>query len=157
MAEHRIKWSDLFFMPEIEFIEGKPMLLSVTDEIVQSISLLTGATNHDRKMLRCDDNGALLVANAWSNLNSVEVDQLYPVPYNPDSFIATVPNKGVLIATSTQLVYASIVKKAGGAAEVIYIPPNFEYWYPKPTYSVTVSTVPGASGAASYVGVTAFN
>jgi hypothetical protein len=157
MGKFKIKWNDLLFLSEIEFEDKVPHSLLVSDELIQTISFLTGATRHDRKLLRCDDNGALLVASAWSNLVSVETDQLYPASETPDSFIATVPNKGVLVATSLQLVYVSFVRVAGGAAEVIYIPPAYEYWYPNSCYSVTVSTVPTAGGTASYVGITAFN
>lgn len=157
MANHRIKWTDLLFLSELEFIGDVPKALMVSDELGQVISFLTAATGHDRKLLRCDENGALLVANAWSNLVSVETDQLYPQSTIPDSFVATVKNKGVLVASSTQIIYASFVKVAGGAAEVIYISPAYEYWYPHPTYSVTVSTVPATGGTASYVGITAFD
>jgi hypothetical protein len=157
MPFYKVKWSDLLFLSDIEFIGDAPKALTVSDEVLQVISFLTGATRHDRKLLRCDDNGALLVANAWSNLVSVETDQLYPESATPDSFIATVKNKGVLIATSLQLIQASFVRVAGGAAEVIYIPPNYEYWYSNSTYSVTVYTVPASGGTASYVGVTAFD
>jgi len=157
MGEHRIKWSDLLFITELEFTGDVPKALTVSDEVVQVISFLTAATGHDRKLLRCDENGALLVADAWSNLVSVETDELYPQSTIPDSFVATVPNKGILVATSLQLVAASFVRVAGGAAEVIYISPYYEYWYPHPTYSVTVSVVPATGGTASYVGITAFN
>jgi hypothetical protein len=157
MAEHKIKWTDLLFLSELEFIGDVPKALVVTDELQQAISFLTGATNHDRKLLRCDENGALLIANAWSNLVSVETDELYPQSMTPDSFVATVKNKGVLVGTSLQLISASFVRVAGGVAEVIYIPPYYEYWYPHPTYSVTVSTVPATGGTASYVGITAFD
>jgi len=157
MSNHRIKWTDLLFLTELEFIGDVPKALTVSDELQQAISFLTGATNHDRKLLRCDENGALLVADAWSNLVAVENDQLYPQSNVPDSFVATVKNKGVLVASSTQIIYVSFVRVAGGAAEVIYIPPSYEYWYPHPTYSVTVSTVPATGGTASYVGITAFD
>lgn len=157
MSNHKIKWNDLLFLSDIEFIGDVPKSLTVSDELVQVISFLTGATLHDRKLLRCDDNGALLVTDAWSNLVSVETDELYPQSTIPDSFVATVKNKGVLVASSLQLIYASFVRVAGGSAEVIYISPNYEYWYPHPTYSVTVSTVPATGGTASYVGITAFD
>lgn len=157
MDNHKIKWNDLLFLSELEFIGDVPKALVVSDELQQSISFLTGATNHDRKLLRCDENGALLVADAWSNLTEVETDELHPASTVPDTFTSTKPNKGVLVGTSLQLVYVSFVRIAGGAAEVIYIPPYYEYWYPHPTYSVTVSTVPATGGTASYVGITAFD
>jgi len=157
MSEHRIKWNDLLFLSELEFIGDVPKALIVSDELQQVISFLTGATGHDRRLLRCDDNGALLVANAWSNLISVETDELYPDSELPDSFIATVENKGVLVASSTQLICASFVRVSGGSAEVIYIPPSYEYWYSHSIYSVTISVVPASGGTASYVGITAFN
>lgn len=157
MANHKIKWTDLLFLSEIEFIGDVPKALVVSDELQQAISFLTGATGHDRKLLRCDENGALLVASAWSNLTEVETGQLYPISSVPDTFTATVKNKGVLVGTSLQLVYAAFVQVVGGVAEYVYIPPSYEYWYPHSTYSVTVSTVPATGGTASYVGITAFD
>jgi len=157
MAERKIKWTDLLLLSELNYIGDVPKDLTVGDELHQSISILTGATRHDRKLLRCDENGALLVANAWSNLVSVENDELHPAANVPDSFVATVKNKGILVASSTQIIKASFVRVAGGAAEIIYIPPNYEYWYPHSTYSVTLYTVPADTGTSSYVGITAFD
>lgn len=157
MAVLKIKWSQLLNLTELEFIPEPPKVLQVSDELVQAISWLTGATGHDRKLLRCTETGALLVGDAWSLLAVVETVELYPQSGTPDSVIASVPNKGVLIATSTQLISVSIRRVVGGDIEVFYVPPAWLYWYPHKVYSVTAGVVPDPVGEASYVGVTAFN
>jgi len=157
MAVTKLKWSSLLQLTELDFIPEAPKTLSVSDELSQVISWLTGATKHDRKLLRCDENGALLISNAWSLLNSVETDILYAFPSVDDTYTATVANKGVLIATSTQIIKAGLIRISGGDTESIYIPPETMYWYPHKTYSLVVATVPAGSGSPSYIGVTAFN
>jgi hypothetical protein len=157
MNSQHIKWSDLLNLTEIEFVGEAPKYFRLTDEIMQCISLLTGATGHDRRMLRCDDNGALLIDNAWSNLIQVETDELYPQSGSPDTYTATKANKGVLIATSTQIIKIDIVRVAGGATETIYLPPNWLYWFPNTVYSVTATVVPAVGGTANYIGITVFN
>jgi hypothetical protein len=157
MALRYIRWSELLKFPELEFMPDAPPSLLVGDTLQFVLSMLTGQTGHDRRLLRCDDNGCLLVNEAWSNLVSVETDELYPQSGVPDSFTATVDNKGVLIATSTQLVRVGVVRVLGGAAEYFYVPPANLYWIPYSVYSVVVSTVPLSGGTANYVGITAFN
>lgn len=157
MATTRIKWSSLLRLTDLEFIPEAPKILSVSDELLQTISWLTAATKEDRRLLRCDANGALLVADAWSLLSSVETDELYPQSGSADSFTATVENKGILIATSTQLVKVGFVRISGGATEWVYVPADSYYWFAHPVYSVTIHTVPDPTGTASYVGITAFN
>lgn len=157
MPARKIKWSSLLHLTELEFIPEAPKVLEISDELLQTISWLTGATGHDRRLLRCDENGALLVATPWSLLSVVETDELAAVSANPDTFTATKLNKGVLIATSTQIVKVSIKQTVGAAAEVIYMPPAWLYWYPHKVYSVEVAVVPDPGGTASYVGITAFN
>ncbi|MBA7621476.1 hypothetical protein ES703_28838 [subsurface metagenome] len=156
MAALRLKWSSLLNLTELDFEPEPPKVLKVSDELLQTISWLTGATKHDRRLLRCDENGALLIADAWSLLNQLATDELYPDTRTPDSTGALAVNKGVLIATSTQIVKISFVRVSGGDAEHIYIPADCLYWYPHPTYSVTATIVPEPGGTASYIGITTF-
>ena len=157
MAAIQIRWNSLFRLSELEFKPEAPTVLKMSDEMIQSLAWLTGATGHDRRLLRCTDQGALLTADAWSNLASVETDELHPADGVPNSYTATVENKGVLVATSTQLVKLSFVRVSGGAAEHVYVSPNTLYFYPHSIYSVTATVVPATGGTASYVGITAFN
>lgn len=157
MAAIKLNWSSLLQLTELDFVPEPPKVLKVSDELLQSLSWLTGATRHDRKLLRCNESGVLLVGDAWSLFGEVETDELYPESGSPDSFIATVENKGVLIASSDQLIRVTFIQVAGGDYERVYVSPNTLYWYPHKTYSVTVNTVPDPGGTASYVGVTAFN
>ena len=156
MAVKRLKWSSLLRYAELEIVPEPPKVLQLTDELQQSLSWLTAATRQDRRLLRCTEQGALLVANAWCGLNSVETDELYPSDGTPDSFNPTKEHSGVLIATSTQIVKISFVCKSGETAEDYYLPPNSYYWFPHTVYSITATVVPATGGTASYVGVTAF-
>lgn len=153
----KIKWSNLFNMPELEFEPAPPRELILSDELSQTLAWLTAATRHDRKLLRCDDNGSLLVTDAWSGLNVCDSDELYPQDGTSDTATATKPNVGALICTSTQLVKCTFIRVSGGDPEVIYVPPNQYYWYPFKTYSVTAETVPFSGGTASYVGVVCYS
>jgi len=155
MGAFKIKWSSLLNISELEFIPEAPKVLEVSDELQQSISWLTAATTHDRRLLRCDENGALLTNDAWTNLAVVENDELHPDDGTPDVFTATEKNKGVLVASSTMIVKVSFVRVQGGASESFYVPPNSYYWYAHSTYSVTATVVPASGGSASYVGITA--
>lgn len=157
MSKIRLLWNSFMRLSELEFKPALPAEQEVSDEIALTISWLTGATNHDRKLIRCDENGAMLINNAWSLLSSVEVDELYPADGSPDTYVATVLNKGVLIATSTQIVKVGFIRVAGGSDENVYLPANCLYFFPNPTYSVTATVIPATGGTASYVGVTAFN
>lgn len=156
MPAIKLKWSSLLNLIDLEFEPDAPKVLSVSDELLQCISWLTGATRHDRRLIRCDENGALLVGDAWSLLNQVATDELYPDDATPDTTGALAANAGVLIATSTQIVKLSFVRISGGAAEDVYLPPDYLYWYPNSTYSVTATVVPASGGTASYVGVTTY-
>ena len=157
MAVRRLSWNSLLHYAELVFEPDEPKVLEVTDELVQSLSWLTAATGHDRRLLRCTEQGALLVADAWSLLASVETAELYPDDGTPDSHTATKVHKGVLISTSTQIVQVKFIRKASGVSEYVYVPPNNYYWYPWKVYSVTASVVPATGGTASYVGVTFYN
>lgn len=153
----KLKWNSLLNIRELQFIPDAPPELLISDELIQAICWLTGATNHDRRLLRCTELGALLTGNGWDNLTSVETDELNPATGSPDSYTSTVDNKGVLIATSTQIVKIGFVRISGGDTENIYIPPNALYFFPYQIYSVTATVVPSASGSGSYVGITTFN
>ena len=157
MAAYKIKWSSLLHLTELEFIPEAPKQLTVSDELIQSLSWLTAATKHDRKLLRCDENGALLIADAWSLLNSVETDELYPQASTPDTYTAVKANKGVLITTSTQIIMVDFYQVIDTDYERVYLPANCLYWYPHKTAKVIIATVPYATGTESYVGVTAYN
>lgn len=157
MAVHKLKWSQLLNITELEFIPEAPKALSVSDELMQTLSWLTAVTGHDRRLLRCDDNGALLVGDPWSLLAVVENDTLYPVSGTPDTFTATVPNKGVLLATAANIVKASIRRVSGGDIEIIYLPLDWLYWYPHKVYSIEAAVIPDPGGSDNWVGITAYN
>jgi len=156
MAAIRLKWSSLLHLTELDFEPEPPAILKVSDEIMQSISWLTGATQHDRKLLRCDENGHLVVCNPWEAFSMVQEDELYPESANPKTAIFTEANKGCLITTSTQLVHVAFVQVQGGGSENVHVPANSYYWYPHSIYSVTISTVPDPLGTASWVGVNTY-
>ena len=157
MAKTRIKWSSLLHLSELEFTPEAPKVLSVSDELLQSLSWLTGATNHDRRLIRCNELGAVLIGNAWDNLTSVETDELHPESDTPDTYTATEVNKGVLIASSTQIIKVDFYQADSAAYDRIYIPPNWLYFYPYKVFKAIAYVVPATGGTASYIGVTAFN
>jgi len=157
MSAYKLKWSSLLHLTELDFIPEAPKVLSVSDELIQSLSWLTGATKHDRKLIRCNELGAVLVGNAWDNLTSVETDELYPESGSAKTYTATLANKGVLIATSTQMVMVDFYQVGDSVYDRFYLPSNCLYFYPYKTVKVIVSTVPFSGGTASYVGITALN
>ena len=157
MAVYKIKWNSLLHITDLEFTPDEPKELKITDELVQSISWLTGATRHDRKLLRCSENGALLIDNPWALFTSVETDELYPSSGSPDTYVSSVEHKGILISTSTLIVKITFTRVSGGDTENVYVPPNTLYWFGNPLYSVIATVVPASGGSASYVGITAFN
>jgi len=156
MGVKRIKWNSLLRYAELEFDPEPPKTLEVTDELGQSLSWLTAATRQDRRLLRCTEQGALLVADAWIGLNSCQTAELYPQDGTPDTVVATTEHLGVLISTSTQLVKISFVRKSGEDAEDYYVPPDSYYWYPHSVYSVTATVVPVSGGTATYLGVVCY-
>lgn len=157
MSRVAIQWNNLLNLIDLEFVSTPPSNLIIGNELIQSLSWLTGATNHDRRFLRCNDQGALLVTDAWSLLTEVETDELYPQANTPDSFTKSVDNKGVLVTTSVAIAKITFVRISGGAAEDIYVPAHQWYWFGHPVYSITATVVPAAAGTESYVGITAFN
>ncbi len=156
MAKVNIKQSSLLNLTDLEFEPGPLKQLTISDELVQTLSWLTAATKHDRKLLRCDENGALIVTNAWALLDSVENDELYPQSGTEDSYVASVLHSGILVSTSGQLVKIVFNGSVGVAALTVYVPANSYYWYPHKVYSVDAATVPDPLGTASYVGITAY-
>jgi len=157
MPPVKIKWSTLLNLIDLEFSPEPPKVLTLTDELVQNLSWLTGATRHDRRFLRCDDNGSLLVTDAWSGLNAVENHELYPESTSEKTATITVENKGVLVSSGAQIVQAKFARVSGATTEDVIIPPGSYYWFAHSCYSVVVHTVPDPGGTASYVGVTAYN
>lgn len=156
MSVKKLKWNNLLHLTELEFEPEEPKQLSVSDELVIAISWLTAATKHDRKLLRCDDNGALLTTNPWTLLSPVENDELSYDVGVPDTFTATSPNKGVLVSSGAASCLLSFVRVQGGDSEDIYVPPNWLYWYPHTVYSVTTTIIAG-SGGSGIAGITTFN
>lgn len=152
-----LRWSSLFNLSEVEFVPDPPTVLKLSDEVMQTISWLTAATRHDRRLLRCTEQGALIIADAWAALNSVEVDELRPASASPDTYTSTVDHIGVLVSTSGQLIKATFLQISGGDIENIYISPNTDYFYPHKVFSIAVTCVPLSGGTDSYVGITAFN
>lgn len=157
MPPIRIKWSTLLNLTELEFLPEPPKVLKLSDEMITTLSWLTAATGHDRKLLRCTEQGALLVGNAWDNMASVETDELYPQSGSADTFTATLGNKGVLLAVGMFMIKATFTRVSGGDTEVIYVPAKTLLFYPHTTYSVQCNVVPDPNGSAGYVGITAFN
>ena len=157
MAKFKIKPNILLRQTDLEFEPQEPREFTVTDELLHCLSWLTGCTRHDRKLLRCNEDGALLVDNPWALYNSVETDELYPDDGSPDTYTATVANKGVLVATSTEIVKITFTRVSGGATEDVYVSPDTLYWFGHSVYSVIATVVPASGGTASYVGITAFN
>jgi len=154
MARAKLSWSSLLRLTELDFRPDFPTELSVLDEVMAVISWLTGCTNQDRRLLRCTPQGALLVGNAWDLLTYVESASLYPEPNDDDSFVATKENKGVLIATSTQLVHIAFKRRSDSVYEYLYLHANYLYFLPYSVYSVFAETVPSDTGTASYIGLT---
>lgn len=153
----KLQWSTLLRLTELVFEPEPPKVISVSDELVQAISWLTAATRHDRRLLRCTEDGALLVADAWSLMAVVENDELTPASGVADTFTATVANKGVLITSSTQIIKVTVTKVSGGDSESLFIPPGWEYWYPHKVYTIVAAVVPDPGGTSSIVGITAYN
>lgn len=151
-----ISWSSLLNLTELEFKPEPPKVLKLSDEMIQTLSWMTAATGHDRRLLRCTEGGALLTADAWSNLSVAENDELYAASGSTDTFTATVANKGVLLTVANQIIKATFVRRSGGDSEYIYIPADSLYWYPHEVYSVEVAVVPDPGGSAVYVGISTF-
>lgn len=153
----KIKWNSLLRLTELEFTPAPPNVLTITDELLQSISWLTAATKHDRKLLRCDENGALLITDAWNGFSSVEVRELTPEQNNPSTFTPSVEHKGILIATGEDIIKASFKRVGTSVYEHTYIPAHSFYWYAHFCIDIIITSVPVDNSTPSYVGAVAFN
>lgn len=152
----KLKWSNLLKLTELEFIPDFPAQLVISDEVLQTISWLTGTTGFDRRLIRCTQQGALLTAKPWSIMKVVQATEVYPEPDTPKTTTNIAVNNGILIASSTAIITAEFARVSGGSTETVYIPPNSYYWYPFSCYSVIITLVPADSLTASYVGLTAY-
>ena len=157
MAVVKLLWSNLLKLTELEFKPDFPATLNISDEVLQTISWLTGTTGYDRRLLRCTPQGALLVAKPWSIMHVVANVELYPETSAPFTAAALAANKGVLIASSAVIVKISFRRVSGGPLSSVYVPPNSYYWYPYSCYDVIATLVPADSNTASYVGLTTFD
>ena len=152
-----IRWSSLLRLTELEFVPEPPKVIKMTDELIQTLSWLTAATPHDRKFLRCNELGALLVGNAWDNLQAVEDDELAPVSGTPDTFTHSVVNQGILIATGGEIVKITVTLADEATTETFYLPADTVYFYPRGVHGISIAVVPDPEGTGSYVGITAYN
>jgi len=157
MAIVKLKWSNLLKLTELEFIPDFPAQLSISDEVLQVISWLTGTTGFDRRLIRCTPQGALLFAEAWSMMQIVANYELSPETGSPTTRDDLPANKGILVVSSTDIIEVGFVRKSGGAVESIYMPPAAYYWFPNSCYSVTIGVVPPPTGTSSYVGINLYN
>ncbi len=156
MGIRQLKWSNLLKLTELEFQPDFPEKLNVSDEVLQVISWLTGTTGFDRRLLRCTQQGALLVAKPWSILTSVAVHETTTVQSTEIQIVMAAANNGVLIASTTQIIKVGFRRVTGGDISWVYIPPASYYWYPFSTYSVSHRPAPYTSGTVSLIGITAF-
>jgi len=157
MPAVELRWSNLLQIPELAFKPEAPSMLRVSDELIHSLAILTAATRHDRRLVQCDDLGAVLIGTGWSNLVEVQIGTMHPASGSGDSFTANTANKGVLIATGDQIVTISFKRVESGSLDIVIIPAHWLYWYSHSTYQVCSTVVPDPGGTASYVGVTALN
>lgn len=153
MSPIKVIGGNLFNIADVDFVPEAPRSMEIDEKANMSFSILTATTGYERKLVRCNEHGAILVGNPWDNMSVVASDQLVPSSGSPDSWTRIVENKAVMICTSTYIIKCEFVRISGGGADTIYLPPQFMFFYPHPTYSVTVSTVPDPGGSASYVGL----
>jgi len=142
-------------MPELEYIPDPPTVFVLSDELVMNLSILTGFSGHDQRLLRCDDNGALFVTDPWSQMRVVETDELYIFNGASDIVANLAENKGILIANGVLLIEVDFQRVPSGALERIHVPPNNYLWYPHGCTAVTVNDL-SDTVVSGYVGVTAF-
>ncbi len=156
MASVRLKWSSLLSIPELDFVDAAPSVIAVSDELQLTLAWLTAATKSERKLLRCDNNGALLISDAWNGLNSAETDQLFVASSSADTFTASIENCGCLISTGIYLAKIFFYRVSGVLADTVHVPGDSFYWYPHTVHTVTAQTVSHASGPDSSIGVTTY-
>ena len=157
MTIYQLKWSSLLQITELEFEPEAPKVLKIDDKLLQAISWLTACTRHDRKLLRCDENGALLFTDAWNGFESVEAVEREPEANQPAPYSPTVEHKGILVGTSDLLVKLSFTKTGSSVAEHTFVPAASFYWFPHSCSSVVVTLVPADLADSCIVGLTAYN
>lgn len=157
MASIMLKWSNLFNLPELDFEGAFPPVMTVEEDIQITLAWLTAADRTERKLVRCDSQGALLMSDPWNGFNPVETGILEVNDNVEDTVTFTTDNKGVLFASDDGVVQVFFKRLSGGADEEVYIPGHSFYWYPHTCYSVRARCVPYATGGAHIHGVTAFN
>lgn len=157
MASIMLKWSNLFNMTELDFEGAFPPVMTVEEDIQIALAWLTAADRTERKLVRCDSLGALLVSDPWNGFNPAAAGILEVDNSTEDTVTFTADNLGVLVATDDGVVQVFFKRILGGADEEVYIPGHSMYWYPHPCYSVRARCVPYATGGAFVHGVTAFN
>ncbi len=143
-------------LTELEFVPEPPKVIKMSDELIQTLSWLTAATNYDRKFLRCNAFGALLVGNAWDNMVTIEDQELNPLSGTPANWGANVEHSGVLIATGTQAVKIYIILADQVTTETFYLSAQQTYFFPHYIFGITIYVVPDPGGTTSYVGVTTY-
>lgn len=156
MAVVKLQWSNLLKLTELDFQPDFPAQLNISDEVLQTISWLTGTTGYDRRLLRCTPQGALLVAKAWSIMHLVQAYELFVDQGGSTDTPELATNEGVLISSATQCVLVGFKRVSTSDWEMVYVPPGEYYWYPYSCYMVKGTTVPTDTGTASYIGVTVF-
>jgi len=156
MAIRALKWSNLLKLTELDFEPDISALLTISDEVLQVISWLTATTGFDRRLLRCTQQGALLIARPWSMMNIVANGELYPDTDSPAQSAALAANNGVLFATSSVIIKLGVKRTADLTYEYIYVPANSFHWIPYPCYQLIATLVPEDAATATYVGYTTF-
>lgn len=153
----RVSWSSLLQITELDFTPEAPKVLKMDDKLLQAISWLTACNRHERKLLRCDENGALLFTDAWNGFNSVEVAEKEPETSAPKTYTPTVEHKGILISTAAYLIKLSFKRTGTTVYEHTFVPAASFYWYPHSCVDVVISLVPLDADNSCIVGVTAYN
>lgn len=156
MAQLKLKWNTLFNMPELDFEGDFPATVTIPDNIQLTLAWLTGATRSQRKLIRCDENGALLFSQPWNGLITSNADILEVGNSSEDTATFTFPNNGVLVATGANLLQAFFKRANGADDEEVFIPSRSYYWFPGNVYSVRGRCVPYTTGGDAVHGATAF-
>lgn len=157
MSPVRIKWTSLLKMTDLDMEGDFPRDLMLEDTMQLSLAWLTAINRTERKLLRCDGNGALLLSDPWNGFISVEEAINEVANSTEDTVTWTTANQGILISTGVNLVHTFFKRVNGGDDEAVYIPADSFYWFPHSCYSVRMRCVPYPTGGAAVHGLTAFN
>lgn len=157
MSPVKIKWGSLMNIPDLDMEGDGPRDLVLEDKIQVSLAWLTALSRSERKLVRCDALGALLMSDPWNGLNPVDNGTNEVTANVEDTVIWTQENKGTLISTGQYLVQVFFRRVVGAADEIVYIPGSAMYWFPHSLYSIRMRTVPYATGGTAVHGLTAFN